>query len=113
MRKIEQDIINAIKCKHDVHLSKRDTVICGATIVAYYLWETPIAIVYPDKVLVQSGGYRTRTTKSRLNAILWEFCNMGISSVKGKWIVSARYSGGETGITVFSEGMAIPRVIGR
>jgi hypothetical protein len=113
MRKIEQDIINAIKCKHDVHLSKRDRVICGATIVAYYLWETPIAIVYPDKVIIQSGGFKTRTTKSRLNAILYEFCNMGIRTVKGEWIVSACYSGGETGIAVFREGMTIPRGIGR
>lgn len=115
MRKIEQDIINAIKCRHDVRLSKRDRVICGVTIVAYYLWETPVAIVYPDKVIIQSGGYRTRTTKSRLNAILYHFCKTGIYAKKGVWYIASNYGGYEqVGSTQreFEEGMSIPRIKG-
>lgn len=87
MRKIEKEIANKIKeaivtgsinGKRQVRLTKRDLVGIDSLGQPYYqLWDTKIAQFEVDedpdstnvKVRVRSGGYKTNTTKSRLNAI--------------------------------------------
>jgi hypothetical protein len=103
MRKIEEQIINAINARRIgiVKLSKRDYVETDKDVVNVILWSTTIAKIYTDKVVVNSGNWRTVTTKSRLNAILREYCNSAISCNKGHWIIN-----GES----FYDGMSIPRV---
>ena len=102
MRKIEEQIINAINARRIgiVELSKRDYVETDKDVVNVILWATTIAKIYTDKVVVNSGGWRTVTTKSRLNAILREYCNTGIVQNKGYWTID-----GES----FYDGMSIPR----
>jgi hypothetical protein len=76
MRSIEQKICNRVKEMRlfyedkTVSLSKRDVVSHENGIVYVYLWGTRIAEVYDDAIILRSGGYRTPTTKSRLNALL-------------------------------------------
>ena len=76
MRKIEQQINNIVNdfqkravtgaCQR----TKRDRIESENGNVYCYLWGTPIADVTADKITLRSGGYRTTTTKSRLNALL-------------------------------------------
>ena len=51
-------------------LTKRDAIEAENGNVSCYLWNTRIADVTADKITLRSGGYRSTTTKSRLNALL-------------------------------------------
>ena len=103
MRKIESRILDAIAERRIgiVKLSKRDYVETTADSIDVTLWSTTIAKIYTDRVVVNSGNWRTVTTKSRLNAILREYCGTGINQVKGEW-----YIDGES----FYDAMSIARV---
>ena len=73
MRKIETQMIDAIKNNQDWK-SANTEVICqqdGVSIV--YLHGNKIAEVGDDYLTLFDAGYQTQTTKSRLNAILSEF----------------------------------------
>ena len=74
MRKIEQQMIAAIKNNQDwqsantsVHFNEET----GESIVR--LHGSKIAVVGDDYLTLFDAGYQTQTTKSRLNAILGEF----------------------------------------
>lgn len=74
MRKIEQDMIKAIKNDRDwqqtntsVHFNSEENV----SVVR--LHGNKIALVGDDSLTLFDGGYQSNTTKSRLNAILSEF----------------------------------------
>ena len=76
MRKIEQQMISAIKSRRDwrndntkVWYSPSRNVSC------VYLHDNLIATISRDEVEIYDGGWQTNTTKSRLNAIINEFCN--------------------------------------
>lgn len=77
MRTVESKILSAIRnmegrVSHTSErtLSKRDHVAIGGRGINVYLWRTCIAEVTDDKISLNTGGYRTVTTKSRLNALL-------------------------------------------
>ena len=76
MRTIEKKICNHVKEMRlffkdkKVSLSKRDVVSHENGKVCVYLWGTRIAEVYDDAIVLNTGGYRSVTTKSRLNALL-------------------------------------------
>jgi len=76
MRTVEQKInkyVNDFQARGytgNRHLTKRDAIAAENGNVYCYLWGTPIADVTADKITLRSGGYRTPTTKSRLNALL-------------------------------------------
>ena len=40
-----------------------------------YLFDNKIAEVYNDSLRIFDGGWKTKTTKSRLNALIYNFCN--------------------------------------
>ena len=103
MRKIERTILDAIAERRIgiVKLSKRDYVETTADSINVTLWSTTIAKIYADRVVVNSGNWRTVTTKSRLNAILLGYCGARISQIKGEW-----YIDGES----FYDAMSIARV---
>lgn len=97
-RCIEEKIIAEIEKliasgKHeDVSLTVRDTVYTGLDTVSYKLWGTQI-FTYDRKLKAfmfrpsSNGAGRyiiSHTTKSRLNALLWDFCNIGIYQRKNK-----------------------------
>ena len=73
MRKIEQEMIAAIKNNQDWQ-SANTAVITQQDGISYvYLHGSKIAEVGDDHLTLFDAGYQTQTTKSRLNAILGEF----------------------------------------
>jgi hypothetical protein len=110
MRKIESRILDAIAERRIgiVKLSKRDYVETTADSIDVTLWSTTIAKIYTDRVVVNSGGWHTATTKSRLNAILGEYCNMGIGQIKREWYITNLYSAQRKWLS-FGDGMSLAR----
>ena len=92
MRKIESQMNAAINHSQDWQ--------CDNTSVSYNeendvsvvrLHGTKIAEVGEDYLKIFDGGYQTKTTKSRLNAIISEFCNVvtdGVFQKKNVWYIS-------------------------
>ena len=89
MRKIEAQMNAAIKA--DKNWSSGNTQVvtnCGVSTV--YLHGNKIALVDDTSVTVFDGGWQSVTTKSRLNAIINEFCNAltdGVFQKDYKWFV--------------------------
>ena len=76
MRKIEQKMIQAIRSRRDwASANTRVDVVDGDRVIVR-LHGHPIAeLIQDDQILwVRDCGYQTTTTKSRLNALLREFC---------------------------------------
>ena len=73
MRKIEQQMINAINNNKDWRSDNTEVVSQQDGISLVYLHGNKIAEVGDDYVQLFDGGWQTHTTKSRLNAILSEF----------------------------------------
>jgi hypothetical protein len=70
------------------------------------LYDTVIAIIEPQTCLIgfYSGGFKTPTTKSRLNAVLGAFSNgFHIYQDKGQWYI---YKGGRR-YDRFDDGFAV------
>lgn len=65
MRQIEKDVVGAFVRGEDAR--KDNTVSEGG---ALYLHGNKIAQVYGDSYLISNAGWETRTTQSRLNALL-------------------------------------------
>ena len=53
-----------------------------------YLHDSPIARIEPDAVTINNCGWRSSTTKSRLNAILRELCGASISQRNFEWFLT-------------------------
>jgi hypothetical protein len=73
MKKIEEGMITAIKNGKDY--KKDNTEIYNYkdeihSVIQVYLYGRRVATIYPDKIHLLDIGWRTTTTKSRLNAIL-------------------------------------------
>jgi len=72
MRKIEQQMIAAIKGNTDWKCDNTEVInIEGVSFV--YLHGNQIATIDDDSLTLFDGGYQSKTTKSRLNALLSEF----------------------------------------
>jgi hypothetical protein len=72
MRKIEQQMISAIKNNIDWKCDNTEVInIEGVSFV--YLHGSQIATIDDDSLTLFDGGYQSKTTKSRLNALLSEF----------------------------------------
>ena len=72
MRKIEKEMIAAVK--GDINWSKDNTsVIIEDNVSKVYLHGNLIAEIDDVSLKLYDGGYQTKTTKSRLNALLSEF----------------------------------------
>lgn len=87
MRKIEREMIEAIsKCKS---YSKDNTqvTINDYWEVQVYLHGNRIAIIQNNKLLLSDKGYQTKTTKSRLNAILSHYNLPTIYSKNYQWFI--------------------------
>ena len=73
----------------DHKLSKRDRVVSnGEGQVFVFLWGTEIASIdaKANEITVKSGGYRTVTTKSRMNALLWDWAKGMPSISQRNWV---------------------------
>jgi hypothetical protein len=72
MRKIESKMIAAIKGNTDWKCDNTEVInIEGVSFV--YLHGNQIATIDDDSLTLFDGGYQSKTTKSRLNALLSEF----------------------------------------
>lgn len=91
MRKIEEEMITAIK---EAKSYKKDntevTYDLGNNQVVIYLHRNLIAYVDNDvfNLYLSDAGYRTKTTKSRLNAILSSYDLGKIYSKKYQWYLN-------------------------
>ena len=109
MRKIEQQMNNAI--------SNNLNWQCDNTAVTFdpetnestvYLHGNKIAVVGDDFVQIFDGGYQSKTTKSRINAILSEhaIAGEGVFQKDWKWFIRL-YNGTEFFTTEFRNGMKL------
>lgn len=73
MRKIEKEILRAIRKKKPRVLTKRDTVALFESAINVYLWDSCIFSLSDNTVSFSLHGYETTTTKSRVSALLPEF----------------------------------------
>jgi hypothetical protein len=70
MRLIEKRILTAWHSKRACKLSKRDTIVVTTEgLRVYYLWGTPLLIEGEAAFYLSHGGFKTRLTASRLNAL--------------------------------------------
>ena len=74
MRKIEKLMNIAIKNNTDWHMSNT-RVDNNEGVSTVYLHNNKIAEIGDEFVRIFDGGWQSNTTKSRLNAIINEFCN--------------------------------------
>lgn len=95
MRLIERKMIAAIY-EHKDWKCDNTHVICTQFVhsdevidrVSVILHGSTIAVITPTEVQMSDCGWQTPTTKSRLNAILREFCNAGVYQKNRKWYVT-------------------------
>ena len=72
------------------------------------LFGNPIAWVKPEGLMVSYGNHApTITTKSRLHALLLEFCGWGLFSKQGKWFLSMFTKKGYIGSVTFHDFMTL------
>ena len=90
MRKIEQLMNNSIRNRSDFSYS--NTMVTHNDGDAYvYLHGNHIATVGDTFVTIFDGGWQSNTTKSRLNAIINEFCNAytdGVFQKNWEWFIN-------------------------
>ena len=72
MRKIELQMIAAIKDSKDLKVANTEVISC-TNVSDVYLHGNLIARIGETWIELFDGGYQTKTTKSRLNAILFAF----------------------------------------
>jgi hypothetical protein len=95
MRQIEERIIGEMRAavhvakkgeRFQMNLSNRDAVRVELDHAVYRLWNTDVFMVNTrnGEIIVNSGGWRTPTTKSRINALLSEYR-------PGRWIYQHDY----------------------
>ena len=109
MRKIESDMNRAIRAGRNFSSSntmvKTESNIHGEQ-ATVFLHGNHIATVTNDALTLFDGGWQSNTTKSRLNALINEFCDgtkTGVFQKNWTWFVKA------FGITtVFHNGISIP-----
>tara|TARA_Y100001935_G_scaffold41732_1_gene33839 strand:+ start:130 stop:489 length:360 start_codon:yes stop_codon:yes gene_type:complete len=82
MRKIEQQMIDAIKSETDWKSGNTKVVNFfndghKCVVSSIFLHDNLIAEVTDDDMTIFDGGWQTNTTKSRLNALCDEFCIAG------------------------------------
>ena len=82
MRKIEQQMIDAIKSETDWKSGNTKVVNFfndgdKCVVTSVFLHDNLIAEVTDTDMTIFDGGWQTHTTKSRLNALCQEFCVAG------------------------------------
>ena len=96
MRKIEQQMINAIKSETDWKSGNTKVINFfndgdKCVVSSVFLHGNKIAEVTDTDMTIFDGGWQTNTTKSRLNALINEFCNAvtdGVFQKNYQWFVS-------------------------
>ena len=102
MRKIEENMIVAVK--RNKNWSSGNTMVKtdDNNESRVFLHGNHIATVTEDDVILFDGGWQSVTTKSRLNALCYEFCHMGegVFQKNYKWYVN-KFVGCINGQSIF------------
>ena len=91
MRKIEEQMCNAVHHNIDWHNSNTSVTYCeesGESKV--YLHGNHIATVGDEFLQIFDGGWQSNTTKSRLNSLINRFCNAmtdGVHQKNFEWFI--------------------------
>ena len=105
MRKIERQMNEAIRTGNNFSSSNTMVKSLG-NVAVVFLHGNHIATVTDNALTLFDGGWQSNTTKSRLNALINEFCDgtkTGVFQKNWTWFVKA------FGITtVFHDGISIP-----
>ena len=110
MRKIEQQMINAIKSETDWKSGNTKVVNFfndgdKCVVSSVFLHGNKIAEVTDHDMTIFDGGWQTNTTKSRLNALLDEFVpSMRIFQNDWTWYISDSLDGSKR---LFTSGMTV------
>jgi len=110
MRKIEQQMIQAIKSETDWRSGNTKVVNFfndgkECVVTSIFLHGNLIAEVTDTDMTIFDGGWQSNTTKSRLNALLDEFVpSMGIFQKDWVWYLSDRLTGS---VVPFISGMTV------
>jgi hypothetical protein len=107
MRLIEQQMCSAVINKNDWRKDNTEVMFAG-DVCCVYLHKNLIATINNNSVEIYDGGWRTNTTKSRLNALIKGLCNpyeQGVFQKKFDWFI---YDNGET--VDFQHGYTFSRV---
>jgi hypothetical protein len=93
MRKIEQQMVNAIQNSVDFKLANTEVISC-TNVSDVYLHGNLIARIGETWMELFDGGWQSNTTKSRLNALLQAFGMEGeyVFQKNFEWFV--QYNGG-------------------
>ena len=90
MRQIERDMLSAIKLGKCWRKANTEVYTNDNNASLVYLHGNHIATVTDAFVTVFDGGWRTNTTKSRLNVIINEFCDAltdGVFQKDYQWFI--------------------------
>ena len=90
MRKIETQMCQAIQSSKDWKSANTEVVTQQDGLSTVYLHGNKIAEVGDDFLTIFDGGWQSNTTKSRLNALITEFCNAvtdGVFQKNYQWFV--------------------------
>ena len=90
MRQIEKDMLSAIKLGKCWHKANTEVYTNDNKASLVYLHGNHIATVTDNNVRVFDGGWRSNTTKSRLNVIINEFCDAltdGVFQKDYQWFI--------------------------
>lgn len=84
------------------------TVIGGRSSLSVIYHETEVVRVQDGKITLNSGGWKTATTKTRMNQATQQFdLNFHVHTKRGSWTVNRREVDGEVTSRPFSDGMAL------
>ena len=88
MRLIEQQMNNAIRCNQN--FTKDNTSVINVGTKSFvYLHGNHIATVGPKSLQLFDGGWQSNTTKSRLNALCYEFAyGCGVFQKNFEWFLN-------------------------
>lgn len=102
MRKIESQMNQAIRQRRNWSNANTSVVIDDNNNAAVYLHGNHIATI-GDEIQLFDGGWQSNTTKSRLNAICYEFAyGCGVFQKQFEWFVSTN-----NGTVDFVNGIAV------
>ena len=76
----------------DLNGNKRQdniTILNGESIKEVVLHTTVVVSIQPNQIVLNSGGYRTNTTKTAINRALTQLDNSNrVVQIKGKWFLT-------------------------
>lgn len=91
MRKIEEEMIRAIRARKDWKKDNTQVICCEDRLWVYLHGKLICQYFYNKAVVISHCGWKTATTKSRLNAILQYFGLSTIQQKKWDWYIDNKF----------------------